>query len=436
MPAKTVEGSNQVPRPPQHFTCSIEKTPEDVVDQCLSAYSLQAVFGRDLAAAHDNALLRLSGLNYPRYLETVVVDPPSTSAPVSPWKLAWAQVRDASMQAGAFLVVDGADLLLAAHGRDWLDGFCAALEAHGRGAVFHVQTAAPPGWASELDSGPLFTTVGAAVPALPMSPVDVAALLDAVAFERRHALRIAWHIQAKNIDEPTVRQSLEPVLARTEVFPKSMFVFDRQRQNVRLHEGIDRKHPAVLLRIHLLLHSFLQLPEIGGDATRMLAKLPSLLRMAVSAGVQKRNYHRRHSPELTRGFLLERARLIVVPWLLDVVGAVTGALPAQSKLALDFARQILQTLREAADREGRNAGMDVVLTDSEGVSMTELVLTKAEIGAQQSAASALLEIVHDGCFRVSGRQLTTDAMWQYLRWAAKTAHIPRIRFIPLPDQPD
>src|SRR5262249_56178045 len=50
-------------------------------------------------------------------------------------------------------------------------------------------------------------------------------------------------------------------------------------------------------------------------AERLLERLKSLARLALSAGLQKREFLRRHAP--TRGFLPERARLLVSPVGLD-----------------------------------------------------------------------------------------------------------------------
>ena len=59
-----------------------------------------------------------------------------------------------------------------------------------------------------------------------------------------------------------------------------------------------------------------------------MQKLGSLARMALSAAVQKRDFLRRHCedrPALTSGFLLDRARLVVVPIGLEsCVRAFTG----------------------------------------------------------------------------------------------------------------
>jgi len=110
---------------------------------------------------------------------------------------------------------------------------------------------------------------------------------------------------------------------------------------------VDRQHAGVLLDVTLNLPRLLDMTGIGHDSGLFMEKLPSLARMAVRAGIQKRNYLRsRGSNLLARGFLLERARLLVVPAGLDqVVQSLLGQRMAGSKLSLDLGRQIVETLQ-------------------------------------------------------------------------------------------
>src|SRR5207253_8841179 len=101
------------------------------------------------------------------------------------------------------------------------------------------------------------------------------------------------------------------------------FVFDRLRRPLLLAAGIDRQHPAVLLTVGLHLPRLAAQPGLTGDVALFLQKLGSLTRLAISAGVQKREYLRRleraQPSALTTGFLLDRARLVVAPVGLDHV---------------------------------------------------------------------------------------------------------------------
>src|SRR5439155_3139579 len=91
---------------------------------------------------------------------------------------------------------------------------------------------------------------------------------------------------------------------------------DRPRRSVALAEGLDRQHPAVLLTVGLHLPRLLEQAETRIDPPRVLRKLDSLARLALSAATQKRDFLRRHStgrPNGHRGFVLDRARLVAVP---------------------------------------------------------------------------------------------------------------------------
>ena len=58
------------------------------------------------------------------------------------------------------------------------------------------------------------------------------------------------------------------------------FVFDRPRRPVALAEGIDRKHPALLLTVGLHLPRLAALPGVSADPALFLQKVGSLARLA------------------------------------------------------------------------------------------------------------------------------------------------------------
>jgi hypothetical protein len=147
------------------------------------------------------------------------------------------------------------------------------------------------------------------------------------------------------------------------------FVFDRPRRPIALAEGVDRSHPAVLLTVGLHLPRLAMQPGIDDDPQKFLAKLGSLARLALSAGVQKREYLRRlernrscpatDEPALTSGFLLDRARLLVAPVGLDsVVHSFFKKGLSAGGAALDFGRQIVHRLRDVLRQDGRHAHLD------------------------------------------------------------------------------
>src|SRR5947209_2053365 len=57
------------------FHFSTRDDPGAVSRQCLRAYSLQVVFARDVAAAHEEGLIVLTGLEHPEELARLVVEP-------------------------------------------------------------------------------------------------------------------------------------------------------------------------------------------------------------------------------------------------------------------------------------------------------------------------------------------------------------------------
>ena len=101
-----------------------------------------------------------------------------------------------------------------------------------------------------------------------------------------------------------------------------------------------------------------------------LDKLPSLARMAVRAGIQKRNFLRRRGgdrPELARGFLLERARLVVVPaGLNQVVEDLLGHGMAGSRLSLDLGLHRVLTSQQTLQRESVAANLEIALDGPAG----------------------------------------------------------------------
>jgi hypothetical protein len=183
-------------------------------------------------------------------------------------------------------------------------------------------------------------------------------------------VRIDWHLSERDFTGARARVQQMARLA-LDGAPLA-FAFDRPRRPVALAEGIDRQHPAVLLTVGLHLPRLALQSGIDGDPAKFLSKLGSLARLALSAGVQKREYLRRlersrprpstNAPALTSGFLLDRARLLVAPVGLDqVVHAFVMKGLSAGGAALDFGRQIVQRLRDVLRQDGRNAHLDTCL---------------------------------------------------------------------------
>jgi hypothetical protein len=338
-----------------------------VLAGCTRAYTLGAVYSRDLVSAQQAGLLTLCGLEYPEGLEGCVLG--RSGAPGADLAEAVAQARPL---AGAFVVLDAPEYLAAAGGPDGAGAAAAmaaqlhkGLEPAGLGAVVNLNTAAPPPWADTLAAGPLFAGQPPGPPLEQLRNVAEQLLHDWLGAP---GVRIDWHLGPRDF-APAEADHLQR-LARLALEGAALgFVFDRPRRPVALAAGIDRQHPAVLLSVGLHLPLLAEQPGIEGDPERFLSKLGSLARLALSAAVQKRAYLRRldqarppprtETPGVTSGFLLDRARMLVAPVGLEaVVSRFTQRGLGSGGSALELGRRIVGRLREVLRQDGRPAQMD------------------------------------------------------------------------------
>jgi hypothetical protein len=337
------------------FTCD---APQAVVRRCLRSYSLQAVFSRDLAAAHEEGLITLSGLEHPDELTRMVLNPGDGDHD-------WLTLINMPARE---LIYDSPEYALStATAKAWLAGLAAFCEATGRTALVNLNIASPPAWADRGGQGPLFNTAPATAPADRSS-----ALADVLADESRpwaKFVRPIWHVTDADF-APERLSRLEKVARRAAAGAGFGFALDRPKRPIILGPGLERRHMATLLDVSLDLRRFLGMAEVNQDARLFLDKLPSLARMAVRAGIQKRNFLRTRCgdhPELARGFLLERARLVVVPTGLDqVVQKLLNQSMAGSNLSLDLGRRIVEVLQRTLQTEGLAANLEIALDGSAG----------------------------------------------------------------------
>ncbi|MCS7045942.1 MAG: ATP cone domain-containing protein [Gemmataceae bacterium] len=430
---KRIRTETTAPRSPPRvaYTFARNESAHDVVKGCLRTYSLHSIFSRDLAAAHDEGWLVLSGLEQPDFLESLVVDPVPHNDGAAPWQQALVQLRQARLWA-ATLVFDSLEAHLAEHGPQWWQGIVAGLSDTNvapHRCLFNIAAAAPPPWAVRDDIGPLFDDAkehrgdgrGTVLELLLTTELPATAM-------------IAWHVQNRDLVSPPRRAALLRALGRSDLIARIAFVFDRADQATCLNVGVDREHPATLMTVGLRLRRFAALPEVDGDLARLLAKLPSLVRMAVSAGSQKRAYLRRRRPELTRGFLLDRARLVVaIEDLTGVVHQLTGATPEQSRLALDAARHIVHTISGAAGAAARTTGLDLVVVQTAQVRHPGSGDSGEALFGQRQAAAKLLEGALDGTIQVvlpPGTVLGEDGL-DHLEWALRNSNARRLRLVEL-----
>ncbi|MCI0455466.1 MAG: hypothetical protein L0Z62_00635, partial [Gemmataceae bacterium] len=119
------------PRPPAvDFRFCPLASPSVVARDCLCAYSLHAVFSRDVAAAHQDGLLTLLGLEEPLGLAAHVVRPD----------------RPDGLTAGLFVLDAPEHDALPSTGFTWPSERC----------IVNLNLASPPSWAAASAPPPLF----------------------------------------------------------------------------------------------------------------------------------------------------------------------------------------------------------------------------------------------------------------------------------------
>ena len=259
-------------------------------------------------------------------------------------------------------------------------------------------------------------------------------------------MRTNWHLSESDF-RPEAAQRLirtaQSVLNGTAIG----FIFDRPRRAAPLAEGVDRRHPALLLTVGLNLPRLAEQPGVDGDPARLLKKLGSLARLALSAAVQKRDYLRRReavpgAPPVTSGFLLDRARLAAAPVGLDVVvQAFTGRGLCSGGAALEFGKQVVQTLHDVLRQEGGQTRLATCLDGPDDFHFGELAVARvagltpwdaaAPVKHQLRAAGALHAVAEGGgaaLFLPQNPQLTAKVVADALRMAWKQTDVSRVRF--------
>jgi hypothetical protein len=343
----------------------------------------QSVYTRDLVAAHRDGLIVLGGLETPGELAASLVGPFRRIEELLP------RLEEAASVTGQTLALEGIEYVLArslpgspkrlARGRieetarAFSDALLLGLRLTRRQAVVNLNTVPPP-WVDAVTEGPLFATQNKGV-----DPQRASQLAEAVAeilLERGTSpgqVRVDWHLSEKDCTE-IAKDRLLP-LARAALTGAALrFVVDRPRHPVALAEGLERKHPAVLLVVGLNLPRLAilvkeEIAELPRRSERLLKRLDSLARLALSAALQKREYLRKHVQDraaLTSGFLLERARLLVVPLGLDqAVRTLIGQSLCASEQGQELGSATLRRLRDLLREEGRASTLGTCIDDAE-----------------------------------------------------------------------
>lgn len=411
--------------------------PAAVLAACARSYSLQAVYARDLFAAQSDGLLTLTGLEHPGELEGCVLDtrPPARGAGPA------GAVAAARRVAGQWVTLDGLEYDLAEVGGTSPQTFARELDAllrvTGLSGVVNLNVSSPPPRAGDLASGPLFAGQEGTPPRARRSEL-ADALLDELLHDTSRRVRVDWHLSAADF-EPEARGRLERVAHAALDGAPVAFAFDRPKRPLALAEGADRANPTVLLTAGLNLPGLMAREGLSGDAERFLRKLPSLARLALSAGVQKRAFLRRRersraeAPTLSSGFLLERARLVVTPEGLDeVVRAFTGAGLIDGGRALDLGGEIIRRLRDVLSQDGRHALLETCVDAPATVPLTG---SPAESRDRLRAAGAMQTAT--GCGTVTlalpdGEPVIPSDAAEWLRFAWQRTDMVRLRFSRLP----
>jgi hypothetical protein len=317
----------------------------------LATYSRRSVYPPDLVAAEGDGLLTFFDLETPFELAGGVVAPkPPAGRLAGPGMIE--ALESAREQIGSVVAIDGPEYVLAPIGSSgaagaWVRELRIGLRVTGLRAAVNLNAAEPPAWDESGVNGPLFPHASSDETERLADLTD--ALLDHLVDGDTDSVRIDWHLGERDF-APARRNRLLRLARRALDGAPLAFVPDRPRRPVALAEGLDRARAAVLGVVGVNLSRLLEIirpeNELRIDPPTFLRKLASLARLALSAGHARREFLRRHGrPAVTRVFLPERARLVVVPVGLEsAVRAVTGHSPSAGGPGLEFARHTLHTL--------------------------------------------------------------------------------------------
>jgi hypothetical protein len=385
----------------------------------LSEISLTEVFPRNLVAAHREGIITLTGLEHPFELAGAVVNRACDQSR-SGMGIREA-VESAREYTGRFVAIDGLDHALAQFdgephdlARQFAIELSAALRAAGLSAIVNLSVAKPPDCARDLSDGPLFAEFQQT-----LEPARIAALAEALLSEllgrsQRDdgSVSLAWHLSSEDFMPRS--QSRLQWLARVALDGGALeFIFDRPRKPVALGGGLTRQEPALLLAVGVHLPRLTDHAAASSD--NYLAKVGTLARLARSAGHAKQDFLRRRGrAAITSGFLLDRARLLVVPVGLEfVVRELTSQSLCDGGAGTHFGVQIARRLREAL-AAGKRHNLEAVL-DSYPIPLTPLAEThtlKERPGLQVADAgiSPRHQLDAATALRVSGGSMATLAI--------------------------
>jgi hypothetical protein len=421
------------------------QTPTEAAHQAVENWSLENLFSRDLAAAHRDGLIKLSGLEWPRKLTGAVLTPLDAAATLAPLPTLELLV-EVCQSLGGWLSLDGVEYHTLEAGSPALPRLLApVLRAAGVTARLQLNVAEAPPWATEA-AGPLFAD---ATPARPRDPLHTAAdIVQAMlALERRNCpFALDWHLSERDFhpEADSARGDLLALMARAALgeYPV-VFAFDRPRRVLSLGPGLDRLHSYLLMTVDLDLPRLLEHAGVGEDAELFVHKLASLARLAVSAAVQKRHHLRESVHEdgdrsfLLHGFLLDRARLMVCPLGLDrAVRTLTGSGLFEARAGLDLARRIIKELDDALTGEGKRRLVDGTVDPTPDFPVVE---SPVPCRQQLTALGRLHGVTGGGTALVSladEERVSVEQVVRMLEFTWRQTDVARLRFLPRPAEPE
>jgi hypothetical protein len=330
-------------------------------------------------------------------------------------------IDSASEQAERFVAIDSPDFLpmTPSEATEWAREFAIAVMASRLRAVVNLNAALPPAWAMN-GPGPMTDSV---MNDDSFRRQSVAFAIAESLFESHSdRIRVDWHL--RDADFRSANKDSLPRLAAWVIAGRPLtFVPDRPRRPITLAEGLDRYHPAVLAIVGVGLPALLKkssenvsTAEKSPDA--FLSKLGSLVRLALAAGNARRSFLRQHAPvAVTAEFLLDRARLMVVPiGLEEVLWSLGGSMPSGE--GLNTARNILLGLNAALQR-------DAVRVPAVLEGATSIVASQLNPRQQLRDAAALHTVIGTGWAEITTSDHTQAEIADLLRYAWQQSGLGR-----------
>jgi hypothetical protein len=331
---------DESPLPKQPDWLSAKTAPLELRDRAAAAwltqYSLESLFPRELVCAHQEGLIRLGGLASPFEMAGVIL-PEGDDL-----QKRFLQARGI---AGEFVVIDGPEYDLEQQSgspeklaREFWSGVQRGSEQTGLIAVVNLHSNDPPHQYLSA-GGPLFGRSEENESSVRRIQI-LESLID---FLPDEPIRLFWHL-SEVIENESLAIRLIDKIRRDSLSVE--FVLDRPKEEMVTGPGMDRSVPGVLQQIGINLVRLLEQMDAPVDPELFLKKVGSLARFAKTAGHVKQDYLRQHGRrEIRDAFLLERSRILLIPEGLAEVSAATS-LPA-----VEFGRQILQTIRQSLESD-------------------------------------------------------------------------------------